>query len=121
MFCIASETEGEVAVKHVTPPPSNSLLTVPRRKFCCGSLLPVVGVRVSMTFHLTCVHIIFSSVLVTVWPSFGKSCSHRLTICSLCILTICIFSFGFEGWILVLIVSVPVFLHSFNFFSLSQY
>ena len=34
----------------------------------------------------------------------------RLTICSLCILTICIFSyfpFGFEGWICVLIASIP--------------
>ena len=25
----------------------------------CGSLLPVNGVRVSVTFHLTCAHIIF--------------------------------------------------------------
>ena len=40
------------------PPPSNSLLTVPRRYFCCGSLLSVFGVRVSVTFHLMCVHII---------------------------------------------------------------
>ena len=31
-----------------------------------------LGVRVSVTFHLTCVHIIFSSVLVAEWPSFGK-------------------------------------------------
>ena len=42
--------------------PGNSLLTIPRRKFCCGSLLPDFGVRDSVTFHLTCVHIIFSSV-----------------------------------------------------------
>ena len=31
--------------------PSNLLLTVPRRKFCCGSMLPVFSVRVSVTFH----------------------------------------------------------------------
>ena len=30
------------------------------------------GVRVSVTFHLTCVHIIFSSVPVAQWPPFGK-------------------------------------------------
>ena len=30
------------------------------------------GVRVSMTFHLTCVHIIFRSVSVAEWPPFGK-------------------------------------------------
>ena len=42
-----------------------------------------------MTFHLTCVHIIFSSVWVAEWPRFGKELLTRLTICSLCILTIC--------------------------------
>ena len=45
------------------------------------SVLPVVlfrfsdacfGVRVSVTFHLMCVHIIFSSVSVAEWPPFGK-------------------------------------------------
>ena len=61
-----------VDVKLVEAPHSNSLLTVPRRCFCCGSLLPVFGVRVAVTFHLTCVHIIFSSVWVAEWPSFGK-------------------------------------------------
>ena len=64
MFCTTYKTEGEVgAVKRVEAP-SHSLLTVPRRQFCCGSLLPVFGVRVSVTFHLMCVHIIFSSVSV---------------------------------------------------------
>ena len=28
------------------------------KKFYCGSLLPFFGVRVSVTFHLTCVHMI---------------------------------------------------------------
>ena len=41
--------------------------------FCvCGSLLLVFGVRVSMTFHLTCVHFFFSSDLVAGWPPSGK-------------------------------------------------
>ena len=39
---------------------------------CCGSLLPIFNVRVSVTFHLTCVHITFSSVWVAVWPPFWK-------------------------------------------------
>ena len=51
----------------------DSLLTVPRRWFCCGSRLPVFGVKVSVTFHLTCVHIIFSSVSVAEWPPFGAA------------------------------------------------
>ena len=51
-----------------------------------------------------------SSVLVAEWPYFGKELLPRLTICCLCILTLCNFSyfrFGFEGWIWVLIASVP--------------
>ena len=34
-------------------------------------------------FHLTCVHISFSLVLVAEWPPFGKQLLTRLTICSL--------------------------------------
>ena len=55
------------------------------------------GVRVPLTFHLMCVHIIFSSVLVAEWPYFGKELLPRLTICSLCILTLCNFSY-FPFW-----------------------
>ena len=45
-----------------------------------------------------CVHIDFSSVRVAEWPPFGKKLLFRLTICSLCILTIFIFfRFCFEG------------------------
>ena len=57
-----------------------------------------------------CVHIIFSSLLVAEWPYFGKELLPRLTICSPCILTLCNFSYFplyFEGWIWVLIASVP--------------
>ena len=41
-----SETEGEVVHVKLVKAPSNSLLTVPMRSFCCGSMLPVFGVRV---------------------------------------------------------------------------
>ena len=50
---------------------------------------PVFGVRVSVTFHLMCVHFIFSAEWVAEWPSFGKELLTRFTMCSLCILTIC--------------------------------
>ena len=63
-----------------------------------------------MTFHLMFIHIIFSSVRVAEWPPFGKELLTRLTICYLCVLTICNFSysrFGFEGGIRVLIAPVP--------------
>ena len=32
----------------------------------------VFGVRVLSTFHLMCVHIIFSPVSIAEWPPFGK-------------------------------------------------
>ena len=64
-----------------------------------------------MTFHLMFVHMILCSVWVFEWPSFGKELPTRLTVCSLCILTICVISiisrFGFEGGIWVLIALVP--------------
>ena len=46
-----------------------------------------------MTFHLMCVHITFCPVSVAVWPTFWKYLLTRLTICSLCILTICNISY----------------------------
>ena len=60
-----------------------------------------------MTFHLTCIHIIFCSVRVAEWPPFGKWLLTLQTICSLCVLTLVISRFGFEGWIWVLIASFP--------------
>ena len=44
-------------------------------------------------FHHMCVHIIFSSVWAAEWPPFGKEVLTWLTICSLCILSICNFSY----------------------------
>ena len=59
----------------------------------------VFGVRVSMTFHHMCI--------------------HGVTICSLCILTICNFSY-FPFWFLVLDLGTDRFsswsLHTFYFF-----
>ena len=58
MFGATSITEGEVGP--ITP--SNSLLAVPRQSSVLVVLL-VLGVRVSVSFHLMfSVHIIFSSV-----------------------------------------------------------
>ena len=48
-----------------------------------------------MTFHLMCVYIIFSSVSVAEWQTFGKLLPTRLTICSLSIFTICNIVFFF--------------------------
>ena len=62
--------------------------------------VPVFGVRVSVKFHLMC----DSSVWLAVWPPFGRELLTRLTICSLCVLTVVILSisrFDFEGGICV--------------------
>ena len=74
MFCISSETEGEVVHVKLLPA-SNSLLTVPMRYFYCGSLLPVFGARVLMTFHHTCVHIILVQFQLLSGHLLGNSCS----------------------------------------------
>ena len=71
-----------------------------------------LGVKVSVTFHLTCVHY-FSLVWVGEWPPFGKKLLTRLAICSLLyfdyflILFISRLGLGRGGWIWVLIASVP--------------
>ena len=46
-----------------------------------------------MIFHLMFVHITFSSVWVAEWLPCGKELPTRLTMCSLCIVTICNFSY----------------------------
>ena len=78
-------------------------------------------VSVSVTLHLMCVHI-FSSVWVAEGPPFGKELFTRLTICPLCILTICNvsdFRVGFQGLIRVLIASVPGFCIRFTCFTIT--
>ena len=42
-------------------------------------------------FHLMCVQSVVSSGLVAGWPSFGREMPTRLTLCSLCIMSICNF------------------------------
>ena len=56
------------------------------------------GVRVSVTFHIMYVRIIFCLDWVAEWPPFGKELLTRLTVCSLCILNICNFSY-FQFWL----------------------
>ena len=42
-------------------------------------LFSVFGFRVSMTFHLTCVYIVLSSVWVAEWPA-AHSADHMLSL-----------------------------------------
>ena len=68
MFCTTSETKGEVnAVKHVKFITDRSMAVV-----LLWFMLPVFGFSVSVTFHPTCVYIIFSSIWVSQWPTSGK-------------------------------------------------
>ena len=61
-------------------------------------MLPILDVRVSVTFYLICVHIIFSSVSVAEWPPFGKKAAHSVDhMVSLYFLTICNISY-FPFW-----------------------
>ena len=81
--------------------------TVPRRYFCCGSLLPVFGVRVSL--YVSSYYV--SLVWVAEWPPFRKKLLTRLTICSVCVLTICNYcpalkKWGYTGFTLSAILSV---------------
>ena len=60
-----------------------------------------------MTFYLTFVHIIFSSVSVAEWEIAAHSVDHMFSL-YLDYLYYQLFSrFGFEGWSWVLIASVP--------------
>ena len=61
---------------NIFKPSSNSLLTVPRRWFCYGSMLPVFAVRVSVAFNHMCVHIILVRFGLLSGHPLGKSCSH---------------------------------------------
>ena len=66
-----------------------------------------------MTFHLIhlkCGYIIFISIWVAEWPHFGKIGAHsvdNMFFVFLLFVILVISRFGFEGWILVLIASVP--------------
>ena len=64
------------------------------------SLLPVFGVRVSVTFHFTCIHIILVRFGLLSGHYLGNSCSQVDHMFSLyfdyCLV---ISRFGFDGWI----------------------
>ena len=67
---------------------------------------------------------IFSQVKVAKWPPFGRELLIRFTVCSLCILAYCSFSYfplWFEGGTLVLLASVPGHYLSFTFYNMSGY
>ena len=76
-------------------------------------------VRVSVTFHLTCVHIIFSSVWVAECPPFGKTAAHSVdhmfSVYFDLFIILVSSRLGFEGWICVLIASVPDLCIRFSF------
>ena len=58
-------------------PPPPPVINPDRSKavFCCSSLLPVFGVRVSVTFRFMCVHIIFIGGGVAQW--LGRRISNQ--------------------------------------------
>ena len=71
-FVPLQKLKARLAPENIFKPTSYSLLTVPRRLFCGGFLLPVYGVRLSfvdVSPYLCSYH--FKSVWVDEWPSFG--------------------------------------------------
>ena len=67
-----------------------------------------------MTFHLTCDHIIFSSVSVAEWPPFLELAAYSVDLMFsfvfrlfVTLLNLVISRFGLEGWIWFLIASFP--------------
>ena len=62
MFCTTSKTEG----------PQYFIIDRSKAVVLLWFSVACFGVRVSVTFHLTRVHIIFSSVSVAEWPPFWK-------------------------------------------------
>ena len=81
--------EGEFVHVKLVYAPSNSLLAIPRRWFCCGTLLPVFGVGVSVAFHHTCVHIILIRFRLLGGHILGSGCSFGGPYVLFCILTTC--------------------------------
>ena len=78
MFWAITEAEGEAGHPlNRFKPPSILILTVPRRYFCCGSLLLLVlAVRIYTLVHLLCEWHIYLGSWMTAYP--GKSCSFGL-------------------------------------------
>ena len=101
-----------------------TVLTAPRRYFCCGSLSPVFGVRVSL--YVSSYYV--SLVWVAEWPPFGKKLLTRLTICSVCVLTICNYCPALKKWgyteftlsaiLSVILLFCPAFRHNSSMFNI---
>ena len=72
MFCTTSKTEDEVGAVKLVLAPQLFITDLSKAVVLLWFSVTCLGVRVSVTFHFTCVHIIFSSVLVAEWPPFGK-------------------------------------------------
>ena len=96
----------------LTPPPSNFILTVPRRFFCFGSLLLLVlALRIILWFSYYVSDIYIVNFRELNDHLFGKELFVRFTagifrkLPSVCVFGC--FPFGFEGRMWNLIVSVP--------------
>ena len=74
-FVPLQKLRARLAQENLFKPLSYSLLTVPRRYFCYGTLFPAFGVRVTVTFHLMCLHIIVVPFGLLSIHLLGKSCS----------------------------------------------
>ena len=69
---ITADIEGNVVHIKLVYAPSNSLLTIPRRQFCHGSLLPVFLCQMFCDVSPYVCSYYFSSVSVDEWPPLGK-------------------------------------------------
>ena len=77
MFCTTSETEGEVCARKTRLSPKKFITDRSKAVVLLWFSVAGFGVRVSVTFRLTCVHIFFSSVSVAKFPPFGKQESGK--------------------------------------------
>ena len=80
-------------VRQTLPSQKDGKVHVTLLGFCCGSRLPVFGVRGSVTFHLTYVIIILVRFRLLSGHLLGNSCSFGYSYVLFCILTICNISY----------------------------
>ena len=80
LLCVY-EPQQSLGWNRFKPPPSNLLLTVPRRCFCYGLFSLSMFVRFLFVFDL-----LFNLFKAALWPSFGKELSPWLFTCAVFIL-----------------------------------
>ena len=112
MYMNHSRTQGEGCARvkpetGLSPPPSNLLLTVPRRCFCRGLIYLSMFVRFLLVFDL-----LFILFRIALWPSAGKELSLLLFTCVVFIFSAVLvvrvpFIFGVWDRVWNSIVSVP--------------